>query len=116
MDRKTAKTLKKEVKKHFDSIKDETTIRRIFNEIDPLRKRLDKTDNNIVNAGEEMVRKSFARNYRKQCVLDLYDILDWSVKKYSNEQTRDVTATLERVKNINDRNFWEKLIAVFSGS
>lgn len=116
MDKKTAKYWKSEIKKHFEEINDETTFTRIFNLIDPLRIKLDATDSKHANNGESFVRKLYKNNKRKLCIIDLNDILDWNVTKYDSAQTNEIISILEKIKDINDKNFWEKLIAVFRGS
>ena len=116
MDKKTAKYWKSEIKKHFEKIKDETTLTRIFNLIDPLRIKLDSTDFKYVNSVESFARRYYKNNKRKLCIIDLNDILDWKVTKYNVAQTNEIISILEQIKDINDKNFWEKLIAVFRGS
>ena len=116
MDPKTARTWKKEIEKHISSIKEGNTVIRIFNIIDPVRVEMDSKDFAPINGIENAVRKLHKNNYRKLCIIDLNDILDWNVKKYDEAQAAKIINALEQIKEIHDRTFWEKLIAVFRGS
>ena len=116
MDSKTASKLRKEIEQHINSIKEENTLIRIFNIIDPVRLEMDKTEAAPINGVENLFRKFFRNDYRKLCLIDLKDLLDWHVQKYNAEQAETIIRAFERIKEIHDRTFWEKLIAVFKGS
>jgi len=116
MDSKEANKLKNEVEQHINSIKEDNTIIKIFNIINPVRVEMDKTDIAPVNFFENLVRKRYKDNYRKLCIIDLKDILDWGVRKYDVRQAEVIISALNKIKEIHDKTFWEKLISVFRGS
>ena len=102
MDSKTARTWKKEIEKHINSIKEDNTVIRIFNIIDLIRVEMDCKDFAPINRIENAVRKLYKKNYRKLCIIDLHDILDWRVNKYDEVQTAKILNALEQIKEIHD--------------
>jgi len=111
------KQLQEEIKANINAMRDKGNINKIFSIIKPLRKKMDKYDNFLVNTKDGFIRLKthFLGNKKDKIINDLYDVIEGS-HFYSLDDKNYTINTLNEIAKIKDRSFWEKIISVLRGS
>lgn len=112
------KTLEQEIKDNLKSIKDKKNLKKIYEIIKPLRKKMDKYDGILTNIKDWLKRVAttiFNNNYKNHIINDLFDIVE-GYNFYSPEDKQFTLDELQKVANIRDRTFWEKVVSVLRAS
>lgn len=111
------KQLQEEIKTNINAISDKGNINKIFSIIKPLRKKMDKYDNILVNIKDGFIRLKthFLGNKKDKIINDLYDVVE-GFQFYSPDDKNYTINSLNDIAKIKDRSFWDKLISVLRGS
>ena len=112
------KNLEQEIKDNIENIKEKRNLKKIYGIIKPLRKKMDKYDKFLTNVKDSLKRIAttfFNNNYKNHIINDLFDVVE-GYNLYSPEDKQYTLVELQKVANIRDRTFWEKVVSVLEAS
>lgn len=103
--------LKNLIKSNIKSIKDKKNINNLHDELEKLRKEMDKYDNLWTNLKDWGKRIFTFNNKKEKCIVELYDIVT-DFGSYTPKDQDLVIKKLEELSKIKDRTFLDKIISV----
>ncbi len=112
------KALEQDIKNNLKSIKCKKNLKKIYEIIKLLRKKMDKYDGLLTNIKDGLKRVAttiFNNHYKSHIINDLFDIVE-GYDFYSSEDKQYTLDELQKVANIHDRTFWEKVVSILRAS
>ena len=112
------KNLEQEIKDNLENIKEKRNLKKIYGIIKPLRKKMDKYDKFLTNVKDSLKRVAttiFRNHYKNHIINDLFDVVE-GYNFYSPEDKQYTLVELQKIANIRDRTFWEKVVSILEAS